>query len=428
MFMKLKRYLLKISYATRKIFKPLLAMLPQPIKEAVKSIENKAIQLTYSGKMLNCHDINFSLEAGVNLIGYARAEMGVGESCRLAANSMQIAGIQFGILNFSMGNPATMNDVNWQHKEINDAHYRTNIFHINADQMVLAYLHYGDSVFKGRYNIGYWHWELSDFPDEWKNSFNLIDEVWVPTDFVLEAISKKSPVPVMKIPHGIEVKCSPGNRRDFFNLPCSMFLFLAMYDIQSIQERKNPHAVIEALKSAFTNDNKSAALIIKINNSKDDSRHLDKLKDEVRDYKNIYLLEGNMNRQQVNDLLNSVDCFISLHRSEGFGLGLAEAMYLGKPVIGTNWSGNTDFMNPSNSCLVDYELTRIPRDYGPYKAGQIWAEPDVEQAAYFMRKLVNDPAWRKEIAFRGQETIVNNYSPRVVGELAKHRLKGLGLL
>ncbi|WP_418791104.1 glycosyltransferase family 4 protein [Phosphitispora sp. TUW77] len=337
-------------------------------------------------------------------------------------------GIQFGILNFFMGNPASMNDLNWKHKEISEARYRANIFHINADQMVLAYLHYGDSVFKGRYNIGYWHWELSDFPDEWEKSFNLIDEVWVPTDFVLEAISKKSPVPVIKIPHGIEVKCSLGQRRDIFKLPVSSFLFLAMYDIQSIQERKNPRAVIEAFKNAFSKEDTSAALIIKVNNSKDDPMHLDKLREEVRDYKNVYLLEGNMNRHQVNDLLNSVDCYISLHRSEGFGLGLAEAMYLGKPVIGTNWSGNTDFMNPSNSCLVDYKLIGIPRDYGPYKAGQVWAEPDIEQASYFMRKLVSDPVWRKELALRGQETIFTNYSPRAVGEQAKQRLISLSLL
>ncbi|GAA3324572.1 hypothetical protein GCM10020331_052990 [Ectobacillus funiculus] len=105
-----------------------------------------------------------------------------------------------------------------------------------------------------------------------------------------------------------------------------------------------------------------------------------------------------MNREEVNALIQSVDCVISLHRSEGFGLVLAEAMYLGKPIIGTNWSGNTDFMTTENSCPVNYTLVPVGNDYGPYKHHQLWAEPDIEHAAYYMKKIISDQTWCDRIA------------------------------
>jgi glycosyltransferase involved in cell wall biosynthesis len=121
-------------------------------------------------------------------------------------------------------------------------------------------------------------------------------------------------------------------------------------------------------------------------------------------------------------LESTCDCFVSLHRSEGFGLGLAEAMYQGKPVIGTDWSGNTDFMNAENSCPVRYSLERLDQSFGPYSKGQTWAEPDSDHAAWFMRRLVEDDSYRRRIAAAGQETIRSDYSPRAVGRRYLERL------
>src|SRR5262249_9150038 len=119
------------------------------------------------------------------------------------------------------------------------------------------------------------------------------------------------------------------------------------------------------------------------------------------------------------------DCYVSLHRSEGFGLGLAESMYLGKPVIGTNWSGNTDFMNADNSCPVRYQLVPLESDYGPYKRGQHWAEPDIDHAVWYMQRVVEDAAWRRTIAAQGQKTIWTDFSPKAVGEMYRRRLRVL---
>ncbi|GJM83643.1 hypothetical protein HMSSN139_61390 [Paenibacillus sp. HMSSN-139] len=101
--------------------------------------------------------------------------------------------------------------------------YNVNLFHINAEQMMEIYAYYGNSLFNGRYNIGYWHWELPDFPDEWLESFNLVDEIWVPSTFVADSIAKKSPVPVVKIPHSIEAKVVETRNREFFGLPETPF-------------------------------------------------------------------------------------------------------------------------------------------------------------------------------------------------------------
>ncbi|MDA8233793.1 MAG: glycosyltransferase family 4 protein [Clostridia bacterium] len=428
MYNFLRRSFFRILYNTGQTLRPLLAkIMPNSVKEILKRFEYKIIKVSTSTQNISrCLSNNF--EAGINLIGYAHAEMGIGESCRLAANAIQTTKIPFGIINVSVGNPARMNDFSWKHKEINKAFYSTNIFHINAEQMPLVHIHLGEGFFTGHYNIGYWHWELPDFPDEWIDSFNLLHEIWVPSNFVLESISRKSRIPVVRIPHAIEIKPSQEVNRTFFNLPNKSFLFMAMYDTHSVQQRKNPQAVVEAFKLAFNKDDTSVGLVLKVLNGKSNPLEIDNLKNTIQNNKNIYLLEEFFNRQQVNSLINITDCFVSLHRSEGFGLGLAEAMYLGKPVIGTNWSGNTDFMNNRNSCVVDYELIQVGADYGPYKAYQVWADPDVEQAAYFMRKLVDDHEWYRKIAAKGQETMYKYFSPKTVGELVKQRLGRIGLI
>lgn len=374
--------------------------------------------------------ISGNLRKGINIVGYVRGEMGVGESSRMAARAVQTTNIPFGMINFTVGSPSRMQDLSWKHKEIETPEYLVNIFHINADGLQVAYNTLGWRFFNGHYNIGYWHWELPDFPDEWCGSFNLVHEVWVASNFVLDSVSKKSPVPVHRIPPGIQVVCRPNTDRSYFGLPTDRFLFLSMYDIFSTQQRKNPKGVIDAFHKAFGN-NSAVGLVLKINNVYSNPEQVEEvkaLKRYVQGLKNIYIINRTLDRDEVNALIQSVDCFVSLHRSEGFGLGMAEAMYLGKPVIGTNWSGNTDFMHAMNSCPVNYQIVNVGANYGPYKASQVWAEPDLEHAAHFMRKLVSDKAWYDTIAHRGQETILTEFSPPAVGTMIKQRLQTLRLV
>ena len=362
-----------------------------------------------------------AVDYGINIVGYVRAELGIGESSRLAAQACQSVGLPFSMHDFNVGNSSRAADRRWEHKIAPENKHWVNVFHINADQMPLVYQHLGSKFFQEHYNIGFWHWELGDFPDEWASSFDLVDEVWAPTHFVVDAISRKSPVPVLRIPHGIRIVPDASVRRRDLGLPESKFLFLSMYDAHSYQSRKNPQAAIRAFLQAFP-DAKDVALVVKINNPRSFPEQIESLKALVQDRPGIILLDRIFSRQEVYDLESLCDCFVSLHRSEGFGLGLAESMAMGKPVIGTNWSGNVDFMNPDNSCCVDWSPLQVGSDYPLSTSDTFWADADVGHAAWFMTKLVNDRPWARELGLRAQASIARDFSPEAVGRLCRARL------
>jgi glycosyltransferase involved in cell wall biosynthesis len=364
---------------------------------------------------------------GVNLIGYTHAEFGVAEACRLTAKAIETTQLPFGIINISATGQSEA-DLSWVHKEIKEPIYNTNIIHINADTLPSIYQYFGEEYFQDRYNIGYWFWELPEFPDEWCDRFNLLNEIWVATKFVQESVQKKATIPVKCIPLVIKVDTDHLFTRKCFGLPEDRFLFLAMYDTKSYHERKNPWATLETFKKSFQKNDPKAGLVLKVNNAKSSPNQIVELKQAIKDYNNIYLIVNPLSRKQVNSLIHSCDCFVSLHRSEGFGLVLAESMYLGKPVIATNWSGNTDFMSSENSCAVNYKLIKLEKDYGPYKRGQIWADPDLDHASYFMKKLIDESEWCELLGEKGRNSIIDNLSPRAVGKLIVKRLKDLSLI
>jgi glycosyltransferase involved in cell wall biosynthesis len=364
---------------------------------------------------------------GVNIVGFIRAEMGIGESSRLAARAISAADIPFDILNFPVTS-IRMDDMTWAHKEVSDPEYKVNIIHTNADTLRSVHHHFGASLFDKRFNIGYWHWELPDFPDEFCDGFHFVSEVWAPSNFVVESIAKKSTVPVIRIPHGVEVNPPQDVSRATFGLPDDKFLFFSMYDTHSYQRRKNPQGAIHAFKQAFDPTDESVGLVVKLNHSKANPSDIDEIRNLVKGYSNIYVIDRILSRGDTDGLLNCTDCFVSLHRSEGFGLGLAEAMYLGKPVIGTYWSGNTDFMNATNSCIVDFSIVGVGGDWGPYKGYQTWAEPDLGHAAHYMREIMYNTDFRNSIAFNGMQHIRTYFSPQVVGQMIKERLQHLGML
>ncbi len=368
---------------------------------------------------------------GINLIGFSRAEIGVGESSRMAARSLETVGMPFAVMNFPI--PVPSDDLTWSHKESDVPLYPVNLFHVNADSLQTVRDVLGEDLWNNRFNIGYWHWELPEMREEDKKCLNYVQEIWTPTNFVQESIAKSSPVPVIKIPHGIHAEISPDMNRGYFGLPDNRFLFLMMYDLQSYSLRKNPRGTLEAFYSAFDKNDPRVGLVLKLNNLKYDPSEMEMLQQLIEGRSNIYILNRTMSRLEVNSLVNVTDSYISLHRAEGFGLGLAEAMFLGKPVIGTNYSGNTDFMNEENSCPVNYQLVQIGQDLGSnnqvvYGSHQLWAEPDLQHAAGYMHRLVEDPEWREMIARNGMHHIRTHYTPGISGEAMKRRLQELDLI
>jgi glycosyltransferase involved in cell wall biosynthesis len=362
-----------------------------------------------------------NLPGGINVVGYVRSEHGVGESARLCARSAQEAGIPFSLYDFNEGNNSRTSDNTWEKHIHPDNEHWVNVLHINADQLPRAFRRLGKDFFKDHYNVGFWHWELPEFPDEWTKAFALLNEVWAPSQFVVDAVVRKSPIPVLRMPHAVSFRVDPRLKRTDMGLPAGKFLFLTMYDTHSVQERKNPWAAIAAFRRAFPTA-ANVALVMKINNPASRPKEVAALKAKLAGVPGVVIIDRILTRQEVYNLESLCDCFVSLHRSEGFGLGLAESMFLGKPVIGTNWSGNVDFMNADNSCPVGHHLVKLDRDYGPYRAGSTWADPDIEHASWYMRELTEKPTWGQLVAARGQETIRTEFSPRVVGELYRQRL------
>lgn len=360
------------------------------------------------------------LQNGVNLIGYIRADMGLGEGARSDARALTAAGIDFGIINFETGNPSSMTNELWRHKEILNAPFDINLIHINGDFLPTVVAELPAHFLMGRYNIAYWAWELEELPDHWLPSLQFVDEIWVPSDFVKAAVEKVCDLPVITIPHNVDVLPCATFGRAHFKIPENTFTFLAMYDTRSIAERKNPGAALESFKKAFAKDDHSVCLVLKLNNATEDA--VAELQTLIKGYTNIVILDKRHSRQEVDALLTQIDCFVSLHRSEGFGLGPTEAMSLGKPCILTNWSGNTDYMTDENCLAVDYQLITIDQDYGPYNAGQRWADADVEQAARYMHELANDKERALKIGLNAKASIEAGFSPMAVGKLMQQRL------
>jgi glycosyltransferase involved in cell wall biosynthesis len=358
---------------------------------------------------------------GINVVGYARSEHGVGQSLRQFCHALDATSTPHVVIDFNKNNTSRVDDRSLEAKIVSKPEFPVNVFHINADQMPEV----ADSLpahFQSRYNIGFWHWEMRDMLDEHVSGFDSVDEVWVPTGFVQEAVAKRSPVPVVRMPHAIRFSVSPDASRKQFGLPEDTFLFLMMYDFSSYQERKNPQAALEAFDRAFGADKGKATLVIKTQNAQLHPADVAALQAKLAGRSDIIWINETLSRQAVYDLQSVCDALVSLHRSEGYGLGPAEAMFLGKPVIATNWSGNTEFMRQDNSLPVNYTLVKIDQDVGVYKAGQSWADADVGHAAALMQQVVTDPALCERIGKEARRTMQEEFSPEVIGQRIRERL------
>jgi glycosyltransferase involved in cell wall biosynthesis len=362
-----------------------------------------------------------TLPFGITVIGYLKAESGVGESARATLRALACTDVPRAVHDFRDGNVSRMGEQLDKGVPVGIRH-AVSLFHINADQMPHARAALGDTWFGVPYRIGFWAWELAQFPQEWHGAFALVDEVWVPSAFCQRAVAEHAPVPVLCMPHSVAIPEGLQPDRAGFGLRADSVVFLAMADVMSSPERKNPFGAIEAFERAFARRDEPVELVVKVSNGERDPQAMARLRALAARDARVHLIDDYLDRAKLNSLIDSADCFVSLHRAEGFGLVNAEAMARGKVVIATGWSGNTDFMSAENSLPVDYVLTTIASDIGPYRAGQRWAEPDLDDAAEKMRRVAADPTLRKRLGARARADCQAHLSPAVIGQRMAARL------
>ena len=361
---------------------------------------------------------------GINLIGCFRSLKGVSQSARGLALSLQHAETGYSIVDVDLGIPSD------QLTEIipkpeNGFTYSVNVLAINPPDMPYAYGVFGKNQMIRNWSIGHWYWELEKIPDSWNFAIELVDEIWVASSFQMKNFQRVTSKPVCVIPPSVCIEENLNRTRVDFNIPLDQFLFLSACDSNSLMERKNPLGVIQAFKLAFDN-NSNVGLVLKIYNAEVSSSQMEKIYQEIDGMSNVYLITDPLSRVEMLSLINVVDSYVSLHRAEGFGLIQAEAMALGKPVIMTYWSGNTDMMTGKNCIGIEYKLVKIEQDQGPYKKGEIWAEPDLNQAVDSMRLLFDNSDICQQIGVEARQTIKNLYSPEIVGKKIAQRVREIG--
>lgn len=365
-----------------------------------------------------------SLPVGINVAGFFNGQFGIGESsrafCQAVADSefpSMLVNIQSRVHNNSDTKVASASGKN---------PYGVNLMTFSFDYSRRFFLDQGPRFFAGRYNIALWYWELEHFPARWHSNFDYYDEIWVPTDFCQRALAAVSPVPVHKITYPFHAGAMPEKKlpragRAGFSLRESACVFLFNFDFCSEVARKNPLAVIAAFRQAFS-PAEDVTLVLKSINSHFDSAGHAQIRQAVAGLKVVWL-EAHLSHEQMAALFATADCYVSLHRSEGLGLGMAQAMALGKPVIATGYSGNLDFMRPGSSLLVDYELVEIKETSGPYERGNFWAEPDVADAAKKMRWVYDHRDESERLGERGAVEIRTALAPEKTRREIQDRLR-----
>lgn len=302
---------------------------------------------------------------GVNLYGFAYGELGIGEDLRMAVACCEAANIPFHVVNVDAGNIRQADQL--LKGKTHDLHskdlppYRNNIFCLPAfDTASRVFMQKGVSAFEGYHNIGWWPWELSVFPKAWQPyAFKLVDEVWASSTFLEEMYKRSTDKPVHLVPLAVSVDRLKKHPRKYYGLPEKKYLFLYVFDFNSSVARKNPMAAVNAFKQAFPQTDKSVGLVLKTMNTNPTNSEWQAFLKECKADKRIYVLTETMDRPDVLGLIDCCDVYVSLHRAEGFGRTIAEAIQLEKPVIVTNYSGNIDFSNCMNSSLVSVDIVGV---------------------------------------------------------------------
>ncbi len=363
---------------------------------------------------------------GVNVVGFAQGVLGLGEDARLLGDCCVENDVPVAMINAPIAGPEKVIELKPEWKQAHYPQYNTTVFCLPPTEMMRLGIEIGRPFIDfDAYNIGACPWELPNWPVMFANVRNFVDEFWAQSEYVKNCLAKQGDTPTYKMPIAVTMPTPTENVRSRFDLPADSYLFYLMFDGNSWLTRKNPLAGVQAFQKAFSDINaeKKVGLVIKAMNINPDNKDWQKIEKIVSADPRINVITEKLSRQDVVNFMDSCDSYISLHRSEGFGRVIAEAMLLKQPVIATNFSGNVDFCHPDTAFLVDGELVPLkPKDY-LFTEGQYWCDPEVEIAAEQIKRVYHDQANSAQIAQKGANYIAEHYSVSTVAALQMQRLQ-----
>lgn len=357
---------------------------------------------------------------GVDVFGYLNAELGVGEAGRLAIHALRSADVPVSTISYAR----TLSRQSYEFKADNAFQFKPLLMAVNADQIELCQQEIGRKALANKYVIGQWFWELEEFPEHLQRSFDFVNELWAPTKFIADCLSSKAPKEIsiqhMPLPL-LRPEIDPSFGREHIGID-DRFMFLFTFDFFSVAKRKNPLGVIDAYRRAFPEQGETV-LVVKTINGSHRLNELEKLRWHCRKRDDIVIIDEYFSPSQVASIMLTADAYVSLHRSEGLGLTMAEAMLLGTPVIATNYSGNLDFMTEENSLLIPWNRAKVGDGADGYSPHSTWAEPSLEHASSAMQQLVSDREYAKDLGLIAQKDLINRFSPEVTGARMRMRLE-----
>lgn len=365
----------------------------------------------------------------VTLAGHPFASIGMGEHLRATFRALRAVGVDAAVRDlYGRSAPSELETADaLRERLVRRLDSDVTIFVLNGDEREQAFRHLGGELAGAGRRVVYPAWELPRYPEAWARELEQYEEVWAASGFSRAAFETTVRRPVLHMPLPCQPVLTRQLSRRHFGISETAYAFLFFFDLTSYIDRKNPFDLLAAFaKLREARPFADVQLVLKVNHKEADAAGFARFLAAVEPHRrHVVVIDRTLGDNEVKSLVRVSDAFVSLHRSEGFGLGLGEAMYFGKPVVATGHSGNMDFMTPGTACLVRHALVPVREGQYPHASGQVWAQPDVDEAARHLIRLVDDPEAGRAIGARASAHVRTHFSLRACGLRYLSRLDGI---